>query len=469
LNSKISYFIHLSGWVLIAIFVSNLFSSCGESTDVGSDLFGEGIVSVKSTDTLSIVAKTVALDSVRVYNEDNTSRSTFLIGELDDPYFGQMKASLVSEIHFGVDLVTGQLFKPGYQEGDVLDSMILVLSIDSVGNYAKPNDRFDIEVFRLTESINSLEDIYSNQDIAFDSEVVGSASGVRIRTDSVSVYFPSLGTTRSEPGQLRIPLNETISDILFNDLIDIETNTDFIEAFNGIRVEATPSTGNSIFGVNISSNSFNSRIQSFYSRGDTTLLFEYPLNDLTQNVSLGRKLTDFQRDNKSSPIASFLDNIAASDSLIFIQSMLGTTVELDLSAINLLDDNLINQGVLEMTIAQLPDNDIELFAPIETLILSTKNENGELQILAEINEGLVFNQLEIFFGGSVEESVINDMTVFQYKMNITRSLIQMANGEIPTTLFLTPLLVTERANRTILYGPGHSKFPLKLNLSLTSL
>lgn len=444
-------------------------SSCGDVSDVGSELFGEEDLDVTSTDTFQIISKTIPLDSVLVYNEDNMSRNTFLMGELDDPFFGKMKASLITELHFGVNLTTGQLFKPGYQEGDVLDSMVLVLAVDSLGYYGRPNDRFDIEVFSLTESINSLDNIYSNQEIAFDSEVVGSVEGVRARTDSVTIFFPSLDTTRREFGQIRIPLNEKITDVLFNDLQDIENDGDFIQAFNGIRVEATPLTGNSIFGINISTNSFNSRVQSFYSRADTSFLFEYPLNDLTQNISLGRKLTDFDRDNGSSQISQFLNNAQTSDSLIFIQSMLGTSVELDFSAINQYEDNLINRAVLEMTIAQLPDDDIELYPPIETLILSTRDENGNTQILAEINEGLVFSQLDEFFGGGIEETVVNGMNVFQYRMNITRSLIQMANGNLPTTVYLTPLLVTERANRTILYGPGHSTFPLKLNLSLTSL
>jgi len=453
----------------MVLFICAVLSSCGDVTDVGSGLFGDEDVIVNSTDTLPIKARTIALDSVLVYNEDNVSRNSFLLGKLNDPYFGKMTASLISELHFGVNLMTGQLFKPGYQDGDVLDSMVLVLAIDSLGQYGSKNDRFDIEVFRLTESINALENIYSNQDISFDTEVVGTISGVRVSVDSVSVYYPSLDTTRREYAQIRIPLTESITDILFNDLKEIETNIDFIQAFNGIRIEATPSTDNSIFGVNISANSFNSKVQSFFSRADTSLLFEYPLNDLTQNVSLGRKLTDFDRDYESSPISQFLNNTQTSDSLIFIQSMLGTTVELDFSAINKFDDNLINRAILEMTIAQLPDDDLDLFPPVETLILSTRDENGNTVILAEINEGLVFSQLDDFFGGGVEESIINDMTVFQYKMNITRSLIQIANGELPTTVYMTPLLITERANRTILYGPGHSTFPLKLNLSLTSL
>lgn len=408
------------------------------------------------------------LDSVRVFNVENVSRSTFLVGVTDDPVFGKTTAALVADVHYGVDLNTGQLFKPGYEEGDVLDSLILVLEIDSTAFYGRANPRYDVEVFQLTESINDLTEIYSNREFNFDSDPIGVAENIRIPTDSVSIYYPSLGTTRRELSQIRIPLGDRISNFLFEDLRGIETNPEFIEQFFGVRVEATPSSENAMFGVNISSNSFNSRIQSFYSRGDTTLLFEYPLNDLTNNISLGRKMTALERDNSTAPINQFFGDEAAGDSLLFVQSLLGTDVELDFSSIFDVEDFLINQAILELTVAVLPDDDLELNPPIEQLILSSRGDDGELDLLAEINEGLVFNQLEIYFGGTAEETIVNDLTLYQYKMNITRSLIEISNGNLPSTLYLTPLLRNERANRTVIYGPGHATNPLKLILSVTS-
>lgn len=435
---------------------------------VGSDLFGDESLNVTSTDTFSVKARTVLVDSVRVYNEDNVSRSTFLVGVTDDPIFGKTTASLVADVHYGVDLLTGQLFKPGYEEGDVLDSLILVLEIDSVGFYGDDNATFDFEVFQLAESINQLDEIYSNREISFDPESIGTKENVFISTDSVSVYYPSLGTTRRELSQIRIPLGEEIGNLLFEDLRDIETNAEFIQEFFGVRVEATPSTNNTMFGVNIASTSFNSRIQSFYSRADTTLLFEYPLNDLTTNLSLGRKLSALERDISSASISQFLGDAALGDSLLFVQSLLGTDVELDFSSIFNIEDFLINQAILELTVAVLPGDNLELNPPIDQLILSSRGDDGQLDLLDEINEGLIFNQLEVYFGGAVDQAIVNDVTLYRYEMNITRSLIEISNGNLPSKLFLTPLLRNERANRSVIYGPGHSDYPLKLTLSVTS-
>jgi len=452
-----------------SVLLLNTFSSCGDPSDVGSGLFTDGDLDVFSVDTMTIVATNIPLDSVEVYSENNMTRSTYLLGELDDPFFGKMNGALVTELHYGVDLFTGQLFIPDYQEGDILDSIVLVLAVDTLGNYGVRNDLFDIEVFKLSESINQRTSIFAPVDIPADPTIAASAINVRPRADSVRVFFPSLGTTIPEFGQIRIPLNDNLANILFNDLRGIGSDVEFVEAFNGLRIEATPASGNSMFGVDISTTIFNSRVQCFYRRDSLPLLYEYALDDRTRNLSEGRKFTDFERDNASSPISQFLDDPEAADSLIFIQSMLGSTIELDLSAINQFQDNLINQATLEMTIAQLPGDNMNIYPPIETLVLSTIGEDGEPDVLAEINEGLIFSQLETFFGGTIEENFVDGMTVFQIEMNITRSLILMANGELPTTLFMTPLMPTERPNRTILFGPGHSTFPLRLNLSLTSL
>lgn len=467
MNQKNSFSIQLINWVLPVCISLIFFSSCGDTTDIGVELFDEDDLKVSSTDTISIEAKTVLLDSVRVFNIENTVINTFLLGELEDPYLGNTTASLISEVHFAANIANRQILLPGFRDDDVLDSMVLVLAIDTSGFYGMPNARFDFEVFRLTESINTELQIFSNFEVAFDETVIGSADNVRIPLDSSAVYFPSLGTTINEFPQVRIPLNEQITKVLFEDLADLASDSAFIEVFNGIRVEATPSTGNSIIGVNIASNDVNSRIETFYSRGDTTLLYEYALNDLTRGISEGRKYTDFDRDISGAPVENFVNE--SSDSLLFMQSMLGTTIELDLSAIFNIEDVLINQAILEMTIADLDGDNLDTFEPVETVIISYRDENGESSILEEINEGLAFNQLAISFGGSVQEEIENGKNVFQYKMNITRSIIEMLDGDVPTSIFITPLQITERANRSILYGPNHSEFPLKLNLSLTSL
>ncbi len=457
-------------WLYFLVVTSIICTRCGDTTIVGSELFeGEGL-NLTNVDSLDIQARTNLVDSIRLFTFEASSASGFLMGILDDPLFGSMKSSFVTEVHFAVDPRNLQELTPDYQDGDVLDSMILVLELDPAGFYGVQNDRFDFEIFLVEESINDRSIIFSNDEIAFGSTPVTTVDDVGIPTDSTVVFFPSLGTSVREFPQLRLPLETGISDILFNDLRTIQNDTSFVNEFFGIRIEATPTSENSMIGVDVSSLEINSRIQTFYSRQDSALLYEYALNDLAiPGVPLGRKYSDFDRDLSGATINTFLDSKELGDSLLFIQSMLGTNIELDLSSVLELGDVLINQATLELTIAELPGDDLSIKPPIENLILSFMDETGNLQLISEVNEALLFEEIDLRFGGTVQEVVDDNVMVQRYSMNVTRTVIDMFNGILPTTLFITPLSVTGQPRRTILYGPDNAQFPIKLNLSLTSL
>ena len=286
-----------------------------------------------------------------------------------------------------------------------------------------------------------------------------------IPTDSTIVFYPSLGTSVREFAQLRIPLEEDISDIIFNELRGISTGPLFVDEFFGIRIEAKPQSENSIIGVDVSSLAINSRIQTFYTRGDQALLYEYALNDLAiPGVPLGRKYSDFGRDLSGSTVNEFLGSEELSDSLLFIQSMLGTNVEIDFSSVLELDDVLINQAVLELTVAQIPGDDLSIKPPIQNLVLSFIDDDGNFQFISEVNEALFFQDINLRFGGTVEEVTEDNVQLLRYEMIVSRSIIDMKNGIIPTTLFITPLSVVGQPRRTVIYGPvsyTHLTLPTK--------
>jgi len=381
-----------------------------------------------------------------------------------------MKSSLVTQVHFPVNLTTGQPSLPDFEDGDVLDSMVIALQLSPAGFYGDLETTYNIKVFQLTESLSSESEIFApNDDFSFDPEPIAELTNVTVPRDSVIVFIPSEGTSTRIAAQLRIPLGDEITQRLFSELDDFATDTEFAAAFPGLRIEATPTSGNGMFAANIANNQFNSTIQAFYKRDDVARLYTYALNDLLMGVSLGRKFSDFENDFESSVVGEFLDDTAAGDSLLFVQGMLGTSIEVDLSALLELDDVLINLATLELTVAQLPGEDLSVTPPLESLVISTLGEEGNFVLFAEITEGLLFDQLDIRFGGTLEEVVDGSTTVFRYNMNITRSLIEIFNGDLPSTIFITPLSAAEQAGRSIIYGPGHSRFPMKLQLSLTSI
>jgi len=454
------------GFYLI-IFGLFVLSSCNDSTIVGSDLFDGQDLKIDNTDTLSIMAKTVRLDSVRTFSLNNNNSTTFLIGELDEPYFGVTRASLIAEAHYSLNLTTGELFVPDYRSTDVLDSMILVLILDASGNYGDSTASHDLEVFRVAEDLRVYDELFSTQTIMTEPTPIASISGVVISADSVDVYNPVLDSIFTEAPQIRIPMGEDISNEFFTDLAGIENDADFVTAFSGIKVESIlPS--NSVFGVNIDVRSFTSRIVTYYSRGDTSIIYTYPLNDLTRNAPLGRRLTEYDRDLDGAIVTDFSSD-EAKDSLLFVETGLGHVVELDFSSLLRLDDVLINRAEIEMVVASLDDFDLGLFPPIQNLIMTALDQDGEIMVLDEVNEGIQFNQLDRSFGGSVEPFMDDGQLMYRYKMNISRSVIQIKSGELLPAITLTPLLNSGRVNRSIIYGPDHPRYPMKLNVGLTVL
>ncbi len=441
--------------------------SCNESTIVGSDIFDGRDLEIESIDTLTIQAKTVRIDSIRTYNLRDVNLTTYLIGELEEPYFGKNKASLISEVHYSTESTPPRVLVPDYQESDVLDSMILVLYFDNRGRYGDSTATHDLEVFRVTEDLRTFDELYSNRVIMIDPEPIASISDVSLNYDSLDVYNPELDRTFTEAPQVRIPLGADISNELFTELNNIEADADFVSAFRGIKVESSPSAS-SVFGVSIDNREFNSRILTYYTRGDTSLVYDYALNDLTIGVSFGRKFTEFEQEIDDAIVTEFSTD-TTKDSLLFVEASVGHVVELDFSSLLALDDVLINRAELEVVVASLDGYDLGIFSPIDNLIMSALDENGNSELIDEVDEGIMFNQLEQFFGGSVETFTDNGQQLFRYKMNISRTAIKMLNGEIGPVVTISPLRVNDRVSRTILYGPDHPQYPLKLNVTLTVL
>lgn len=451
---------------LITVAVLTL-PSCNESTIVGSDIFDGRDLQINNIDTLTVKAKTVRIDSIRTYNLRDVNLTTYLIGELEDPYFGKNKASLITEVHYTTESVPPRVVIPDYRDSDVLDSMILVLYFDNQGLYGDSSATHDIEVFRVTEDLRTFDELYSNRIIMTDPTPIASASNVSLNFDSVEVYNPELDQTLTESPQLRIPMGDDISNELFTLFNEIETDSAFVSAFRGIKVESTPSKS-SVFGVTIDNRSFNSRLLSYYSRGDTSLIYEYGLNDLSVGVPFGRKFTEFEQEIDDAIVTEFTTDTSM-ENLLFIEASVGHVVELDLSSLLTLDDVLINRAELEVVVANLDDYDMGIFPPIDNLIMSTLDENGNSQPIDEVDEGIMFNQLDQFFGGSVESFTDNGQQLFRYKMNISRTVIKILNGEIGPIVTISPLSVNDRVSRSILNGPDHPEYPIKLNVTLTVL
>ena len=198
-------------WLYFLVVTSIICTQCGDTTIVGSELFQDENINLETIDTLELRAQTNLLDSVNLFTLQGSNASTFLMGVIDDPLFGEVSSSFVTEVHYSVDPMNLLELVPDYQDEDVLDSMVLVLELDSFAFYGIRDDLFDFDIFLLDQSINEFIDISTNDVIEFGDTPVTSVQDVSIPTDSTIVFFPSLGTSVREFAQLRIPLKKTLA------------------------------------------------------------------------------------------------------------------------------------------------------------------------------------------------------------------------------------------------------------------
>ncbi len=438
------------------LFVFCLCWSCTEDTIVGSNLLSNEDIDVQFTDTFSFTAKTVESDSVITFIPGNGVYVTYLMGRLEDNLFGTAE----SEIFLDAG-ITGNSSNPDFDEVEMsnIDSIVLVLKVDSAGVYGDPNASFDFEVFRMTEKMTEIDTFYSTQEFTYDGSPIGMLSGFTYNT-SDSVELIELQDTFMREAQIRIPLDIALAEELVEWAKTTDTLSDasFREQLNGLAIKATPSSS-AMIGVDLSEVAYETELSelAIYYSQDT-------LENRKYGFSTGlRKTNHFEMNRTGYAIQDAIDggNVIG-DSILFVQSMQGTNLELDLSEVKSIEDQLLNYAELEFFVLERMDNDLDQHPPVDILILSSENEDGELIVLEDLSVVNIFPELE--------EVEVNGMNVWRYQMVVTRYVQDIINDiESGNNLTISAILRSQRPNRSILCGPKHSTYPSKLKLALTNL
>ena len=146
---------------------------------------------------------------------------------------------------------------------------------------------------------------------------------------------------------------------------------------------------------------------------------------------------------------------------LYLQSMAGPNVALDLSAIDLLPDEIINKAVVEITV----EEPLDIYPPVSQVLASHGPDSSSLRVIQDI---ILSSSLNLVFGGELRTRVIDGVTVHSYEFNITTHLNNIIDGDVEEkTLIISALQKAERPNRSILYGPKHPEFPVILKLITT--
>lgn len=429
--------------------------SCTDPVNIGTGLVqSNGIIDVDVTDTFSIKAKMVTGDSAitfRRLDRDGYSGRTYMFGTMEDDTFGRAEAVTYFNAH---------LFAP-MPRFDTLtvDSIVMTIFLDTLGQYGNPQAIQNLELYRLTEVIpadNVGDTLFSNIELEHESTPLFTRSQVVNHRDSISIKsYTENDTLVKVLPQLRIPLDV---QYWLDNAIALSDSTDFLENLNdiitGYAIKST-SDESSMIGLNLLYNSdaninSASAIRIYYQPTDTTKAI--------YNLRLGRlRHSYFSNDYSGSLLEQQLNT--TEPEYLFLQSQAGAYLEFDLSAIEDIQDQILNFAGLELFLST-----DDTYGPVEQLFAFYRNEDNDLSSIADLGT----NTLS-FFGGSLETVAVNGMEWRRYEMNITNQMNAFIDQDISSgKIFILPDSRPQRPQRSIILGPGNIEQPPVLKLVLSN-
>jgi hypothetical protein len=235
-------------------------------------------------------------------------------------------------------------------------------------------------------------------------------------------------------------------------------------------MKSTVDTKNSYFALNFSNTAnFSSGVNGmkvYYTKVDpntseeTKGFYNFLFSSITSNY--------FKQEYTNSLVGQGFTNPVLFDSLLFIQSQQGLKTELEISTdqISLLEGKLINFAELEITIADLPEDEPLLYEPTSFIVATEYSDDGKLEFIRDVNSS--FSQFGNFitgFGGAISD---ND-GVSIYKCVVTSFLKEQIEKGEGFKLVLEAAGKTQTPKRTVLYGAKHSQYAPKLKVTYTDI
>lgn len=441
--------------------------SCQEDNNLGEVLLQNEKIELSYKNNFEIKAGTFKGDDPIAFNlfVDNSNRVSLitptiaLIGDIQDPIFGSAKSSFYARVIYNPNATI-----PSFT-GLTLDSAVLVLSYDSLGFYGNNTGVHNVTVEEISEDYKDIDTIFSTKDLMTTGTGIANKSIVPNFKDSLTILSHTDTSSLKVPAQLRIRMNQQWAEsFIRNPLIETAPTDDendvLYSVMKGFKISSN-SDGKGIFGLGVNDEDLES--------GGLTKLFFY-FTDASKAKSnytfyfSRQKFNSFDLDYTGSMVESFFDNESKGDSLVFLQSMNGLNFYVDLKDFVTIKDKLINFAELEFTVATLPGDNLSTYSPVSQL-LAFENSTGEKVLIDDIAllQELTL-PIESSFGGYLDR----ETTPMTYRLNISRHIKKLQKEVNPDTkIFIRPNVRISQATRSVIYGPKHSTYPIKLKVIMT--
>lgn len=443
------------GFLLI---IFGFISGCQDPILVGGTLLDDEKLEIGIVNNFDITSKVLDGERIITYSPifDN---QTYLLGELDDPLYGNIAAELYLKFRLGTT-------KPNYLTETKLrfDSLVLVLQYDTLGTYGNTSGAQSIKVFELDEAINEKDTLYSDIQLKFLPNEVCKVERTINPKDSVRITNHLTKAQVTQAPQLRLRLDDQFGDALIKN--DMANNNDTLlgEYLKGLYLTSTSQNNRSfMYGFNFTTSALATtapinKLIMYYTVNDTTAkVYEYLIHTATVNRFVHKRV--------GSQAESFITNATMGDSLCFLQGIGGIKSVIQFNDLSALDTLLINKAELEITVAEIPVENGVYRLPRQ-LIATRKNENGRQVLIDDIAQLLASNVTNFspVFGGTPLTTGNQNI----YNLNITNHIKRAVKDKnYNADLYLNVITEGENPSRVVFYGAKHSQYPVKLKITYT--
>jgi len=404
-----------------------MFTSCEDPSFVGLEVQPPG-------DRFIVESYRDEMISTSVWKRDSVfamDHPRSLLGVMDDPLFGRLSASFLTQI--------GVFDVADFGSDRVADSLILYLFY--TGTYGGENGPQEITVYEITENIDHQVNYFSNFDAAemiYDPDVL-----------AVHTINPAEGDTL-----IAIPITSARfqDKLLFAPDTVTQSIGAFLSYFKGVYVKADLVDGDgAIFTVNL--NHPDSKLSLFYRNDtpDTSFRYDFIINQNANRVNL------FEQDYSTAVFHDDISQTATDDSVCYVQGAAGVMGRLDFDLLHTWRDSMpvsINMARLYLPV---DESAIDEKYPLPARIsLFEKDEDGRLFGVIDLSLG------DQYFGGTynTEEGY--------YSMNIT-NWVQAFVREKKTdkSLYVSIRESGTTASRAVLRNSKHSLGGARLEITYT--
>lgn len=448
--------------------------SCNKITPFGADLLDDQLGDYVFTDTLTVRCTVEPEDEV--FTSDRSASSPYLLcGTLDDSEFGKTTAEIYTLAGLPGTAVRFDKIKSKVK----IDSIVLLLRYDASPAYGDTLAEHILRVRQLSEPIAYLSEYTASSSLPTGRLLGEQRFAPRPRTKR------SLSSTLSAPF-LRMRLDTALArDIVNMDSLTLTKDTAFYNRLKGLHISCLPAAGGPgvMLGFNLNDENY-SMIRLYYR--EDTVKKEYNLRFAEgREVSLN-KFNRLTHDYTNTPAEKSIGQ--ANPQLMYLQAAKGLRVKVQLPHVDALDNIAVNKAELVIT-ALAPSNPL-FTLPSQLALTEERTRNlsrGDSVVVRSVIGNYVQDMISDMyvslgvnldgnlraFGGTPISETVGGQTVQRYRLNMTDRFQNMVDDTRNTqrlkTLYLKVHLNRSYATRAILYGPGSTVFPAKVELKYTKV